>query len=394
MDKSRFQDKYKIILPAIIVFFIIAVVAISTRRETTENLLHNDMEQKSEQAKQAYSTGEFDKCLKYDMEFIRYAESHTGEFNQQLIESYYRVGLIYGYFKDYPNSLKYNLKGYSLTQQTKNYKREVLFLNNISASYLEMGNYAKGTEYNNKLLNVHSNQERAKYNYYYTRGEIKANTHKGGDPVADWNRAYDIAVRNNLNNSSKSDLLNTMAEYYGKNGNSARQLFYLQQAYKLAEEQKNPYAKIVATRALLDYYMSKDNTQQAVKYARIYFNLSDSSMNARNFIETKNAQERYEQNEAQKKIKDLNITISKQRLLVYTIIIVLIVVIAFLALIIRQSRRMKTAYHALYKMNLEVMEREIKDRNHSMTIAMRYQQKWKKKKKHCPVNLMSYTNAY
>lgn len=357
MDTKRRNHIIVITLIILIVIFG-AGVALCLREDSKAKAEKPDSELVAEanQGKEAYKAGNLVRSFYCYSDFIHKAEQHKELYGQNLVDAYFYTALVYAYYYDTPNSLKNNLKAYNTAIKTNDSGLMISILTNIADNYIEIGNYAKANEYNNKLLEFKNlNREGVLCCYYGTRGEIKAKTHKGGSPLDDWKQAYSI-VENTKNIDVKSSILYDIASYYGYLKDYRLELEYLEKSFDVAQKANGlPQVQMAAARNMLDYYIKTGDAKNTLKFSKMYLSLLDSSMNAKKFIEAKNAQEQYEQQKAEKSIQSLNITISKHRLITIIAIAAFFVAVIVLSLIIYKDRKLREAYRALYRMNVEVM---------------------------------------
>lgn len=358
MEKKR---KYQAIIISITVLVVLAGIATAiyfgNSKEAKEEKPDKELVGIAEQGRKAYYEGDYINSLNSYLDFIHKAEQHPEVYGRYLVDAYFYIGIVYYYFNDEPNSNKYNQKAYEVAIRTKYYDHIIAIINNATARYGKEGNYAKASEWNDKLLDFKQiDSTSALCHYYWNRGNIKNETNQGGNPTSDWERAYRIIENDESKDDGKAVLLKEMASYHRSLGQDNLELKYLKKAFDMAVRSKKPHYQLLSTRAILDYYIRKDDERHSLEYGKTYLSLLDSSMSAKKFIEAKSAQEQYEQQKAEKNIQSLNITVSKQRLRSYIIIAAFIIALIIIAIIVYQNRKLQAAYRVLYKKNIEVMD--------------------------------------
>lgn len=361
---------YKILIPVVIVILVgIGTAVYFTRMEKEESHIPDkELIKEADLGLKAIDSGELLDAMKYYQDFINKAGHNPEVYGKWLILAYQNVAYVYASFNDMQNSLQFSLKGYDLIQQTKNYNQEVIILTNIAGVYQFLGNFDKATEYNNKLLHVKDNRDLALGCYYVTSGEIKAKTNSG-DPIGDWKKAYWFMDKAHKD-EEKVKILNSMASYYGQKGHEELELKYLKKAFEASSYNNDPLPRTTLTRTVLDYYLKKNDAANAMPYTKLYLALSDSSMSARKFLDAKNVQEQYERQKADENIKRLNITINKRQLVNYIAVSAFVVALIILTIVIYQNRKLNAAYLALYRKNIEMIEKgsHVKQKNDTVIL--------------------------
>lgn len=355
MEKKR---KYQAIIISITVLVVLAGIATAiyfgNSKEAKEEKPDKELMGIARQGDKAYHDGDLVKSLSCYSDFINKAERHPKTYGRYLVDAYYRVSLVYASFNDTRNALKNNLKAYEMSVGTKYYDHLALIITNIVVDYTELGNYEKARWYNQKLLSLKEDKERALCYYYITYGDLNKNILNKKDYIEKL-KQVNAFLEKKREKVDEANILNIIAECYRDLGQDSLELEYLEMSFRTSQKCNNPQVKISSTRSLLDYYLKKNDEKEAMPYCKLYLSLLDSSMSARKFIEAKNAQEQYEQQKAEKNIQNLNITISKQRLRSYIIIAAFIIALIIIAIIVYQNRKLQAAYRVLYKKNIEVM---------------------------------------
>lgn len=164
-----------------------------------------------------------------------------------------------------------------------------------------------------------------------------------------YRRADSAARINRLSSYERSAPLSLIAEYYGEINNPDSQLVYLDKAWSLIKDIRDPEPKAQAARSLMIYHTRHGNMAEAKKFQDIYFGLTDSLFNPEQFH---NVSARHQEQRIAAKgneIKMLNREVFRHRLIIAVIAGLLLLSLIFLWYIIRQKKSLKAAYQALFE---------------------------------------------
>lgn len=109
---------------------------------------------------------------------------------------------------------------------------------------------------------------------------------------------------------------------------------------------------------LMRVYTRKGDKEAVLHYQDLYFHLSDSLMNVRDFYKITNEQQTYETNQSDLKIQNLNIKLSTWQKIVLFTVLVLLVFLVFIYFIHKQKKNLQDAYQNLFERNKELIRIE------------------------------------
>ena len=179
-----------------------------------------------------------------------------------------------------------------------------------------------------------------------------------------------------------------IGDIYEHMGDLINAIKYQEIALELAKEMKTSYMLETCYQLLASAYSKKNDYKNAVMYAELFSQIRDSVMNSENSKQITEMQTRFETGKKEKEIellqKDKNIrdleiskresSINRQRIIIYTVIGGLLLVIALIYLILRSNRERKKINFGLEKKNdeIEMQKNLIEEKNKMITDSIDY----------------------
>lgn len=297
--------------------------------------------------------------------------------NRTIASTFNNLGIIYMYFEDYENAIKYHTKAYNIRKGlTKKSILELHSLNNIGNVYKEKKQYNKAISFytkaltNDSILKKHMKIKAMLLDNYahaqFLNKQFKKLPHL-------FFEALDI--RNTVNDVPGKIMSNLhLGSYYKEIGNNKTAKKHLEKAKKLSQSIQYPRDELEALRILIDIYSDK----KALKTTKKIISLHDSLQKTERKVKDQFSRIRYETLEKEKKIleqeqqlQEKEIEINKKTI-TFLIIIIFVILIIFVTLLFwfkeyKQKQKFKLGFakylQKKYKLtsgNLEFWEELIK----------------------------------
>lgn len=237
---------------------------------------------------------------------------------------YNLLGTIFNEIQEYNKSILYHskaLENLEKVEQEGTYKASSL--NNLGLVYQKQGNYKKAIAYFNQALE-NKNLKTQDVNLYSKIVDNLAYTKfLAGDTVNLPQEFYlALNIRDSLNYTSGIIMSKLhLAEFYTKYADTARAIFYAEEAHKLAEDVSNN-RDVLASLLLL----SKLDTKNASHYFKNYAVLNESLLTEERKIRDKFTRIRFETDEYIEKTE----TLSEQKMMISLVSIVALLILSLL----------------------------------------------------------------
>lgn len=144
---------------------------------------------------------------------------------------------------------------------------------------------------------------------------------------------------------------------YDRLGKNDSVISNLKRFERLAEAEGSNYLRVNCYRNLMRTFTADGNNEQALLYQQKFFNLNDS-LNTTEYFRVANGQNAYERGRDRKIISEMQITISKHKLVLIVGISLLCIAIGVLGFIIWRNKILRNNYRALAERNKELVEIE------------------------------------
>lgn len=306
---------------------------------------------------------------------LSYLESTDNE--RRMASVFNNLGIIYMYFEDYQNALKYHSKAYKIRRElTRGKILELHSLNNIGNVYKKKKDFKEAILFYTRALEKDSVLQK----YPKIAAMLTDNFAHAQFLNGEYKRLPQLFFKALKIRDSINDVPGTivsylhLGEYYKKKGNKETAINYLQKAQKTAEAILYPKDQIEAMGKLIDLYPSSKGLQIA---KRIIY-LQDSIQKVDRMAKDQYSRIRYETLKKEKIIllqekklqeKELDI---KRRTIIFLVIIIIVIAFALISLLLwfkkyRQRQKFKFGFskylqekYKLTPKNLEFWQELIK----------------------------------
>jgi len=308
--------------------------------------------------------GNYTKALQQFNKCIQLSDKTPDHYTREKVISYFNIGNIHSVFSDYEHAYTYYLKGYSICQTLKDPEMEFSFLNNMTGICCFMKKNKEAVNYNETARKLQlSDRKKQEYSYTLNKGYIAASTNDNVSALNYFIESIRKAEKYQLEPQYIAAAYSEICLIYENTNQLDSAVFYLRLYNKLAEDNKLAYMVVDSYKNLMRVYTLKGDKEAILHYQGLYFHLSDSLMNLRDFYKITNEQQTYETNQSDKKIKILSIKLSAwQKTMLFTVLILLALAI-FIHFIYKQKKKLQDAYQNLFDRNKELVKIELQQRD-------------------------------
>jgi tetratricopeptide (TPR) repeat protein/serine phosphatase RsbU (regulator of sigma subunit) len=331
--------------------------------------------------------GDVKKALEYHLAALKVRE----ELDSKLLIAYSYLNLGNTYFRlgqedealnDYQHSI-------DLMFEMRDTVNAAICLTNMGSIYSNRGEVKKAQELYTKALNI-----RKRFNDIDGIAEIYSNLSVTFMDAKRYKEALQYAFETlplygeNGSKLGKAIAYSNIGDIYEHMNDLPNAIKYQEIAMQLSIEMKTNFMLETCYQLLAVAYSKKSDYKNAVKYAELFSQVRDSIMNSENGKMISEMQTRFETGKKEKEIellqkdksiRDLEISkqdssIKRQRIIIFTIIGGLILVITLITLILRSNRERKKINLGLEKKNAEIefQKDQIGEKNKMITDSIDY----------------------
>lgn len=315
-----------------------AFASCSEEKERSDNL-RTVVEHKVDIAGNLIESGDYVHALDTLAAACRFINMSQDIPDTLAMRTYFLMGKVHSIFGDEEGAISYYNKG--LSKKTEDSNPEVLMkiYGNLYEAYASLGDYEAASNSTDSLLNVDIQPDGMKFFLYnFNRAHLASLEGDFDRSVELYHRALENIDGKIVKDKMKVFPYSELAETFRRMGKNDSAYFYLKKFEAAAEADSEPYVKVSALRELMLWSINNDNPAIAADFAERYFHLTDSLINIRAFLRTKENFRRYEQENSDHIISNMTESISKgQRIIVNLSLILLILGIVALFVIWRNA---------------------------------------------------------
>lgn len=302
----------------------------------------------------ATRAGLYNDALRYWLEYLNLAETNPEKAGDDIFTAYLAVGSIHFSFEDYESAVAIFGKGNELAKKRGNLPTQIRFLNNLVGGYAELGEIARSDSCNEAMHSLAAGLDTKEFdhNFLFNKGYCARKK-------ADYISALKY-MRASLKKLREDSLPNTPAYSYSElyaifeaMGQLDSALYYLHRFREVADK---PVLQLDCYKGLMRVYTKLGDNENSLRYQNLYFHVSDSVLNSREFMQTRNSWIFNEQLRAQQQIAGLEDNVFRWRTGIILVSIVLILILAFVFVLLRQKKRLNSMNADLFERNLELVK--------------------------------------
>lgn len=318
MTVSRYLQTFKGIL--LIVTLLLPALTISAANTRDEALKHYDAAQQLMLKGDSYNA-----AMREYLEFMLLSERDSVKLIHQREVALINIANIYFYYHNPSKALELAGQSYSLSRLSGNQDHQWSALNNMALYNIALGNLKTAEECRQQIRNLNTSVKGKNIYGYISLGCNIANAQC--DDKA-FRKACDSTLRiiehYKLDNVYKSYIYKQLSEYYIDRNRLDSALHYQQLYHEYIRGSGRTYLVAESLRKLMEIYTATNMTDSALYYQKAYFRLNDSLLNVREFSSIVDVYEQYEKNRKDARIRDMAFTISRQKAIIWSIIIIIL----------------------------------------------------------------------
>lgn len=306
-----------------------------------------------------------------------------------IASSYLNLGNVYFRLGEDDKAIDYYEDAIQLMYEMKDTMNATIGLTNMGSIYSNKGNVKKAEELYLTALVI-----RKRYNDLDGIAQIYSNLSVICMDARKYKEALQYAFETIRMYGDGGDKLGKAISYsnigdiYEHVNDLDNAIKYQEMALNLALEMESTFMLETCYQLLASAYTKKNDFKNAVKYMELFSHTRDSAMSLENSKMIAEMQTKFETGKKEqeivllqkdKSIRDLEISkqdasINRQRIIIFTIIGGLLLVIALIALILRSNRERKKVNIGLQKKNVEIesQKNQIEEKNKMITDSIDY----------------------
>lgn len=289
---------------------------------------------------------------------VRKADTDAGIPDSITASACLMLANIYLTYSDFTSAVKYYKKG--LGHTCSPYMR-MSFVNNLSVTNCILGNEREARHYSEEIMKIRlDDTNRQKYNYIISKAFIEKAFGSRSKSVQYFKESIKLVQENKMDSSVYYFTpLSELSEYYVKYGDKETALYWLKRYEKSVEGTSNKAMIADVRQLLLRVYIASGDRDKALEYCKLYVSTVDSLCDNQNFLNVTSRVERRAEDEDQSHIRNLEVTISKQKIIIMSIvaIVLLSLVVWFILHRLRLDRNLIFARNR----ELAIMDTEKRD---------------------------------
>ena len=277
---------------------------------------------------------------------------------------YNNIGNVYGVYLDYEKAVDYYLKAYGFVRKHPDRKTERTILTNLTGMYSLIGDIPNARKFYG--IGERLKDKASPVDVYMSGYNLSLIQAREGDLDGAIDRLKGLARFAGTKGLAPRFVCFAYQEIYNDYmamGRPDSALKYMLMCDDSAREHDLQHTFASTLKAISDFYEDKGDVVKSNEYKSRYLDIMDSIYNTRKFDAAKNSLFAYEVGKTTREMEELRSreekrmqTIRQQRVVMGAVCAVLVVTVAFLAVVWRQKRRINRGYADLYAVNREFME--------------------------------------
>jgi len=303
----------------------------------------------------ATRAGLYNDALRYWLDYLDLAGKYPEKADvDDLLTAYLAVGSVHFTFEDYESSVNFFQKGNEVAILSDRQPSRIRFLNNLVGAYAELGDVVRADSCNEAMhrLSRQLNEKDYEHNYLFNKGYIAREKQNYPEALGYMRKSMAELTRGD-GNKSPVYVYSEMYAIFESMGRLDSALYYLKRFEETAEK---PYLQLDCYKGLMRVYTKLGNNSESLRYQNLYFHVSDSVLNSRDFMQTRNSWLFNERQQTQRHIAGLEENVFRWRLGIILISVVLLLIIAFVVVLLIQKRRLNAKNADLFERNRELID--------------------------------------
>ena len=308
-----------------------------------------------------YRKGAYALAMDAYLQARKIAEKHS--LGGNMASSYARIGNIYASCGDYEGAISFYQKALSREDVKKNHDLYSMILNNLFATNLLGGNVSEAKRYlesyKNELTRNRGNF-RHEFDVLLAEGMLNDAADEPLKAMEYFRKALHCAKTYNLPPLCEGSAYSSLASPYEKTGHPDSAIICLKAACDIADSIGNGRLVVESLREIARVFEARNMRDSAMEYRSKYLSMADTIAYQEEVNKLKSSQMLYELDQSAFTIKSLNDERDTQRKVTAVVTVAAVLCGLMLIVLVRQNKKLRNAWTALYERNSRHLLDEIK----------------------------------
>lgn len=302
----------------------------------------------------ATRAGLYNDALRYWLDYIEVTDNYPGRAPiDDVLTAYLATGSVHFTFEDYESSVTFFKKGNEIAVEAGLEGSQIRFLNNLVGAYAEMGDYVRGDSCNEAMHKIARKLAADEYEHNYLFNKGYCARERGEYPKAlSYMRQSLKELKRVSDGRSPVYVYSEMYLCFESMGQLDSALYYLK---RFEESSNKPYLQLDCYKGLMRVHTKLGDNEESLRYQNLYFQVSDSVLNSRDFMQTRNSWLFNERQRTQRHIDSLEEVALRWRVGIILVSTVLVLIVAFVVVLLIQKKRLNAMNADLFDRNRELI---------------------------------------
>lgn len=294
------------------------------------------------------------------------ADNNTISEND-LTRAYLYAANVHLMYLDYGSAMKFYRMGYEHCCNGNDVDMQASFLHNMTVTSCYLRNIPDAKRYNTEMKKLSvKNKWQQQQDYHMGLGYISREEGNWDKVIDEMKQSLYINKSHDLDDRYRASALSEIYTAFEQKEELDSALKYLRPYLNLSLHHSLTPMTLDAYRAFARIFETKHCPDSAARYRDLYARLLEASPSSQDFLMAKSDYADYETKKATNEISSLRITISKQKLTVICISLILAIAVSIGSIIYIQKRKLTKTYRELFRRNQELTLIEKRSRELAM----------------------------
>lgn len=253
---------------------------------------------------------------------VRKADSGAAIPAETLATACLTLANIYLVYSDFTSAVKYYRKG---IDSTRDPDLRMKLVNNLTVANCILGDEHQARLNSAELMSLKpKDRDLQRFNHLICSAYIEKAFGSRSKSASYFKEALRQVQERKMNPKYLITPLSELSEYYSMYGDKETALYWLKRYEGAVEDTNNKVVLADARKQLMNMYIATGERDKALEYSRLYVTTVDSLINTTNFINVTSRLERRAEEEDRRLIRNLEVTISKQKIIMMAVAAVLL----------------------------------------------------------------------
>lgn len=288
---------------------------------------------------------------------------------------YLHIGNIFSHINDLETAKTYYLRALSLDPGLSGDRTSAGLLTNLFYISFLQTKPDSCIYYLERLERLDPTTPRARYDLTFNRGLLHELQNRPDSAFAYYRRAVGLSRIGAESRLNEAAAYSAIADLYMNLHMPDSAMEYYKRNESLARVNGHPDLLVESLRRLAEVYDLKGDREMALNCKEEYLSLSDSILSRDEISKIKNALSSYELEGSAHTIRSLNVTNALQRYWIMSLVVLIVVALAFAMTILVQKRRLSRAYADLFQHNKDELDAEMRYKERIADLELRLRER-------------------